>query len=39
MGHHVPVSKKKYLRLVAAPIDKVQKAQRKSDATTRQLFV
>lgn len=37
VSHDVPVSKKGYLDLVGALAEKVQKAQRESDATARQL--
>lgn len=37
VGHDVPISEKGYLDLLRGLSDKVQKAQRKTDATTRQL--
>lgn len=39
VSHDVPVLKKRYLELVCAFADKVQKVQRVSDVTTRQLAV
>lgn len=39
VAHDVPVLKKWYLELVATLADKVQKAQRESDATTGMLSV